>query len=63
MKYISLLIFSGLIIRFYNSAALHGNKSEKHSIQNTRCIPGKKALAPFSFFNDVVVTFFPALKN
>jgi hypothetical protein len=63
IKYISLLIFSGLIIPFYNSAALHSKKAEKHIAQNTRSIPCKQALAPFSFFNDVVVTFFPALKD
>ncbi len=63
IRYISLLIFSGLIIPFYSNSVLHNKNAETHNVRHIDRIRCKQAVAPFSFYNDVVVTFFPALKN
>ncbi len=65
IRYICLLIFSGLILPFYNSTTARINNTEhyiqaKVRISNSNNKPGE---AHFSIFNDVVANLFPALKN
>jgi hypothetical protein len=44
---------------------MHLNRTEKIALVKTSLASrhNNLAVAPFSFFNDVVVPFFPALKN
>ncbi|MDB5031012.1 hypothetical protein [Mucilaginibacter sp.] len=65
MRHISLLLICGLILTLYINSIAITNKAEKHVT-----VKGKSLLVcntsdpvPFSVLNDIVVTFFPALKN
>jgi hypothetical protein len=65
MKYLSLLIFSGLIIPFYDTAPVCNINPKpilpQTAIYNT--IAHKTRVVSFSFYNSVIEKIFPVLKN
>ncbi|MDR6941893.1 hypothetical protein [Mucilaginibacter pocheonensis] len=64
IKYISLLLFSGLIIPFYNHHyTSHSCSFKSEQLKTASCDPSKVQHPGFLFINDVVKNIFPVLKN
>jgi len=65
IRYISLLIFSGLILPFYNYTPSVINKTETfiHSTLKRSNDHDKQNIVPYSFFEDVLGVFVPSLKK
>jgi hypothetical protein len=60
VKYLSLLIFSGLIIPVCNNTALYIKALPLHHVKTPTHRP--KLINPF-FYNDIVRNMFPVLKK
>jgi hypothetical protein len=64
IKYISLLLFSGLIVPFYNHHTVNvAAPLKSKQLIAAPAIPFKIQSPGFLFINDVVKNIFPVLKN
>jgi len=65
IRYISLLIFSGLILPFYNFTPPVINRTETfiHSTLKKSNDHDKQNRVPYSFFEDALDVFVPSLKK
>lgn len=66
MRYISLLLICGLILTLYiNNIAPITNKAEKHVTVKSKSLMvcNTSDPVPFSVFDDVMIKFFPVLKD